>query len=497
MNEELLLLYNGLDAQRKLTLEKVFEDSPKALVLLNLLGQKTQKFRTTIAVNTIYKEELEGIEYTTLVNRFYKLRQYVKDRLLVQLKQTENCFTTAELDLGYARYLKDISEYKYALKILEKLEKESWLNEQFELLPEIINLKIYCVQSTNNDFEVLEACEDKFLEAIELQKALQKIQVYSQRLYRKTYGVERVEGTYDVYQKGLNPIRKLKEKYPNIKRFRMLYHYTAFSRGVVIPKIVEKSRNALHRHLNNFKELWEQYPNIPQTHLQVNFREYTQFRLYNLQSIFYFNKGDFAQALNAMNEKYDLRKKHPAVCAPESDADYHNGILICMCSGAYEDAWKLAEKLLDFYNRHDQEEYQYIAYYDMVSVYYFGFFDFDPPNKELLHKKIKEGFEVAKDERILMYLKSAKLSLAILDGNAPMALDLLTDENTITSYRQLGLDTKDIEAYAQAVYTKDKIALKAIQLVFEQKNKIAVAPSQVYFEHFVKLCEYWLKKIDS
>lgn len=495
MNEELLLLYNGLDAQRKLTLEKVFEDSPKALILLNLLGQKAQKFRTTIAVNTIYKEELEDIEYSTLVNRFYKLRQYVKDRLLVQLKQTENCFTTAELDLGYARYLKDISEYKYALKILEKLEKESWLNEQFELLPEIINLKIYCVQSTNNDFAVLETCEDRFLEAIELQKALQKIQIYSQRLYRQTYGVERVEDTYDVYQKCLNPIRKLKEKYPDVKRFRMLYHYTAFSRGVVIPKMVEKSRNALHRHLNNFMELWEQYPNIPQMHLQVNFREYTQFRLFNFQSAFYFNKGDFAQALKAMNEKYDLRKKHPAVCAPESDADYHNGILICMCNKSYKRAWELAEKLLDFFARHDQQEYQYIAYYNMVSIYFFGFFDFEPKDKELLQKKIDEGLTVAKDERVLLYLKSAKLSLAILEGNAPVVLKLLEDKTIITSYQQMGLNPNDIRQYAQAVYTKDKAALGAMKLGFEQKYKIAVAPSQVYFEHFVKLCDYWLEQI--
>ncbi|MCP4443038.1 MAG: hypothetical protein GY810_29380 [Aureispira sp.] len=495
MNKELCLLYNGLDAQRKVALDLVFEDSPKALKLLELLAQKEQQFKTTTAVNTIYKHELERVEYATLVNRFYKLRQHVKDRLLVQLKQTKNCFTPTELDLGYARYLKDISEYKHALEILEKLEEECWTDEKFELLPEIINLKIYCVQSLNSDMAYLEACEDNFLKAIELQKALQQIQLYAQRLHRKMFGVERVEETYELYQKSLRPIRKLKEKYSKVKRFRMLYHYQAFSSGVLIPKMVTKSRNALHRHLNSFMELWEQYPKIPLMHLQINFREYMQFRLCDLQSAFYFNKGDFANALKAVDQKYDLRKKYPSLCPRESEADYHNGIVICMCNNAYQKAWQLTEELLDFFERHDQHEHKYIAYYFMVSTYFFGFFDMQDLDIKELSQKIEEGLKLVKEERVLQSLRLAKLSLAILEGNAQVSSELLKNEVIQGQYKQLGLEVNDIQHYVEALGSKDVQALANLQSFFQEKQGKSVAPAQTYFEHFVKLCKYWQREL--
>ena len=146
MNEELFLLFCEMNSASRTVLNHAFSRSPKMLQLINFLETSKTAFKTPKAIHVVYSEELDTVEYSKLINRFYKLRQQLIEWLYHYLKKTENYSSKEEQSLNFIRYLVNENQFKTALDKALKLEKYCRKLNLFELLPGVLNMIIYARQ---------------------------------------------------------------------------------------------------------------------------------------------------------------------------------------------------------------------------------------------------------------------------------------------------------------------------------------------------------------
>ena len=133
MNLELTQLYRSLNHAQLASLLESYQDAPKMLTLLELLKQQGLA-NTNKAVSHIYKNELIDTDRTMLNNRFYKLRQKLRDSLLPFLKEEQAGLLPEEQELICVRSLLDNNQFSLAASRLSKLEEHCWAQNIFELL---------------------------------------------------------------------------------------------------------------------------------------------------------------------------------------------------------------------------------------------------------------------------------------------------------------------------------------------------------------------------
>ncbi len=451
MNNELYTLFQELSPDTQQTLDFVFKDSPKMLLLINFLRVNSANFSTQKAVNYIYTKESKDTDFNVLVNRYHKLRQSLIEWLYHFFKKTANFHSKEEQELEFIRFLVSKNQFGTAIELALPLEEQYWKNNLFELLPNLLQLIIFCRNSLGQNKADNRAYQERLMKAIELEYRLQQLQC----LYQESYAIN----TEAEYQDVLNRIRRCTANEKQQLRFALLYHYTAFMRGNFVPELRKNSSAALIRHLNQLEKIHQENPDMPFVFLSLPRAKAVNAQLLGLKSIFYFLRSSYKEAAQALKDLELLKKKHPDIEFPESEAMLRNSIIIFIGNRQFDLAWAKAAELERFIEKNEESKgHRAILLYEITHIVFFQFPDIEPT---LIKKYYKEVLSCEADAEGQKLLRLAKLWFDILLFNPLVEEDLVLLQSY---YRSTGnhIDIGLLYELAFCIRTKNKEGLKAL-----------------------------------
>lgn len=480
MNEELYLLFCEMNPESRIAVDHAFKRSPKMLRLVNFLKTANASFKTPKVINIIYKEEVGDIDYTKLINRFYKLRQQLIEWLYHYLKKTEDFSSKEEQSLNFIRYLTNKNQFKDALEKAIKLEKHCKKLNLLELLPGILNLIIYCRQCmVSDDFKLMDEDQKRLLEAIEWHNVLQKAQYYHQASYK----TRTIEG----YNEMLKTIRKVVVPYKKIPRFALIYHYAAFSKGIpLLGKM--KSTNALVRHLNKIEAILGEHPQMPIVFLMANYAQFTKCKLLLLKAMFYFQQGNYKQAIQFLRDQDRLVAANPNLSFPISEAELHNILAMFVAGKQYDAALKKWEEIVAFHKKHEQDDR---LGFDIVEKVNILFFRFPQGNLREYQDFWNEVVEVKLDKQYASYWNVAIIWMKLLLGKTIDRAKLLKEKNI---FEQVGLDIELMYRMSIVITTKDEAEKKrVVQELNNTINEKVNSTTTLYYTQFIRIINHHFK----
>lgn len=486
MNAELLHLYQQTNEAQRRQLKQVFSDSPKTLRLVAFLEQqKTDDFKTPKAVNFIYQEELADTAHKVLVNRFYKLRQSLREWILEQTQPTDSVFLPEEQELGQLRLLVTKNEYGFALPRLQQLQQRCDEQAIYELLPEVLQLTLRCIQSSDSaNLALQESYENQLITAAERLRALQWMQYYYRRSFR--------EQSPNRYPKELiAEIRKIYERDRESIRFAKIYHYIAFARGAFFFEHVARSGNALQRHLNSFWELQAAHPKVPVLYVEMHHAERAAFDIYLVQASFDFMRGKWASAAQAIAQRQALRGQAPHIYPRMPEAEYRNSITVYLVNQQYDQALQVYEELAEFYEQNNaNESARHTLAIDFTNICVFAY-----PQRSILsgkeaaaHLAAVEAAESVLTGHYQWAVRVAKALFLVIQRRYVAAQTILEQTEIQTMLRSMGIEPDFFVRLCRAAHQQDRSELEAIQKsVLTELKRPAMAFAKAYYEWLGRL----------
>lgn len=371
MNQELIYLYRSLNSGIKESLAILFSDSPKTLLLAAFLDQVSESdFKSSKAVNFIYQQEQkeEGLAYSVLVNRYYKLRQTFRQWLIGQLRSNDSYMLPEENELLCLRLLVTKNQYIHAAGELKRLSQRCRADGLYELLPEVERLHLYCLQSSRmHDAEAQAQQLTTLQEAIDWAHQLQQLGFW----YMQCFNMQ-------LLPESLAQIRKICGKYPDLPRFQLIYRYTAFFRGVFSSDMNHKSRHVLMRHLNELTALLAEYPRMPI--ISLSNRERILYNLEVAKMIFFMAGADFSQALQCVYARQKWAADYPFLVESKSLPEYRNYVIVFVANQLYQEALDEARRLFQQLSASPSPN---AAHVELAYCYIFGGAVLRPSGKEV------------------------------------------------------------------------------------------------------------------
>lgn len=395
MNQLLQSRYNGLGADEIFQLRHKLADSPRALLLFDLLEKRRdKKINISDAVDFIYKGEKESFE--TLRNRFFKLRkqviEYFEDN---GAKKTVGGFSLLPLEesLYKSRQLISENHFQLAKTELKQLITECRRLNIFELLPEALSQFIYCNMAMNT-LKDDEQLFDELTNSSILLNDLRQAQTSARKVYHCVMTKQ-----YALIPALLRQLRRLAIVRAGFPRFKLLYHFTIAVHTVGIPGF---STRAHARHLGALKKLMIKYPGMPAGYYEPNGAALMQFYLLSAEGTHLFIKGDVATCYKYFRESWDIMERTPNLRVRKSDSYFGNRISIEIAIGRYREALKTAEDLIEFHKEQRQEEKRLKGYAEMAVVYSYAYPLLKCPNPEFLTSQLKSYVSVLRKNESTM-----------------------------------------------------------------------------------------------
>lgn len=487
MNKDLYHLYQDLAPRDKATINERFAEAPKMLQLIKLVITQGKTLNTIKAVNSIYGEELGSQSFQKLTNRFYKLRQELKEWLLVQLKDSPACFTDIERELSYLQLLVIKNEYSHAIEKLIKLEQRCWELNLFELLPQVLELCIRCLQALefNN--------HTKQKEYVEKYRVAQKLFLLVKEL--------RSFGFAMLYEKDIEQVlqtmRRIIKPYSKYPRFKKIYHYLAFRRSIFLPN---PQYNAISRHLNNYKKILTAHPQMPCLQYEQYYMERTAIAFYESEAVYFALRNDFKKAYRALKEREKEINLKSDIYIKTTERDLHNYSIIYVNAGAYEEALTYIQQIKDFQAEHKDMDIIYPYYYNELDLYGSGFDKTTCPNPEKLIKQIDAYLETL-PERIKALTLTMKFKFLVAQKDWKAAKALLKVPELLNFFnKHLAID--DFIAHFHSLLsaiTQQKTAdLQALAAVCKQEKKSKqLSLNNAFWSLYnwmEQVCNFYIKK---
>jgi hypothetical protein len=382
MNQLLQNRYNELGREEVFQLRHRLADSPRALLLLDLLEKKRDKKINLIdAVAFIYKGETESFE--TLRNRFFKLRKQTIE-LLNKTDETTSSngivLLPLEEKLYRCRHLISQNHFQLAKMELRQLIQECRKQNVFEILPEALSQMIYCNMAMN----VLKENERLIVELTDASKLLDDLR-HAQAISRKVYMLV-LARQYAKVSVMLRQMRRLAIVRAGFPRFRIFYHFTVVGYTIGVPAF---SNKAHARHLTSVKRLLEKNPGMPSGYYEPNGTAIMQFYLLMAEGTHLYMKGDIAGAYNNFKDSWEIMERTPNLRIRKSESFFSNRIAIEVATGRYREALKSAEDLIDFQKEQRQEEKRLKGFADMAMIYTYSWPVLKCPNPDFLINQLK------------------------------------------------------------------------------------------------------------
>lgn len=492
MNKDLSHLYEDLDPIRKKHLTEVFAKAPKMIRLIELL-ENHKDISTVKAVNTIYKEDLAQHSFQKLTNRFYKLRQELKEWLLTQLKDAPVCFTPEEQMLGYLRLLLSKNEFRYAMDKLIKLEEQCWELNLFELLPAVLELRIRAIQSIEyTNRELQESYAEKYKLACQLLQIHKEIRMH----YHSLVYINDKDRFEQIVQSVRRLIKPYGQQYP---RFKKMYHLMMLGKGIFFPN---PKFNVLIRHLNACKELLKTHPLIPVFSYESNYKVRMDLDFMRTESVFWTMKKEFKKATQTLDVMEELREQHPEIYHYDDERGLHNLFIIYLYAEDYDKSHDYLKKLKAYRENNPSKQIIYPAELNELEYYNFGFPDVKSADPQTLLEAIKEIEQKHKKANYLLDIKNSKIRYFICLKDFRAARKLLNDPTVVAYYKQLNPIEDFIKLshdFIDIIEQRNKLMLKTFIDHIKERKKLnkAVAPPNIWpiYRWFEKVGRYFNKQI--
>ncbi|MDQ3108465.1 MAG: hypothetical protein M3R17_01100 [Bacteroidota bacterium] len=434
MNQLLQNRYNDLGTDEIFQLRHKLSDSPRALLLLDLLEKRRdKKINISDAVGFIYKNETENFE--TLRNRFFKLRKQVIE-YIGENGNTKNSGGYSLLPFEEAVYksrqLISENHFQLAKVELKQLITECRKQNIFEVLPDALSQLTYCNMAMNvlkeND-KLLDEISDSSLLLHDLRNA----QANSRKIYQCVLSKQ-----YAPIPAILRQLRRLAIARAGFPRFRILYHFTVVGYTIGIPGF---STRAHARHLGALKKLMNKYPGMPAGYYEPNGTALMQFYMLMAEGNYLFMKGDVASCYAYFKESWEIMERTPNLRIRRADSYFSNRIAIEIATGRFREALKTAEDLIEFQKEQRQEEKRLKGFAEMATIYSYAFPSMKCPNPDFLMSQLKSYVSILrKNESPLLGDGLSTLAIfCFMHGEWKAAKKLMQDENTQLIFHKMNL----------------------------------------------------------
>lgn len=392
MNNILQSGYFLLRSEEKIELRRKLSDSPRAILLLDFLDErKGKKFNTVDAVTSIYSDERDA-EFTTLRNRYFKLRKHILSMLDQNVGESGTSVTLLPLEeeLYRCRQLVGANHYNHVNKQLKELIAQCRKLNIFELLPEAYNILVYANLALNN-FRDYERYLNEMEESSSLLGDLRSIQAIARRIYlgavtRDTEGVA----------KQLLAMRRIVLRRSGFPRFELYYHFIAVT---ITPSVPGYSGKGHARHLASLKKMMAKYPGMPAASYEPNGTTMMQYYLLVADGSHQFMRGDVNACYDLFKQSWEIQERIPNLKLRQSESHFKNKIAIEVATGRYRDAVKTARDLIDFQKEHKLEEKRLNGYAELAVVYSYSYPTLKCPDPEFLSRQLKIFTALLKREK--------------------------------------------------------------------------------------------------
>ncbi|MGH1339750.1 MAG: hypothetical protein ACRBFS_26765 [Aureispira sp.] len=429
MNQEIYFLYRDLPDLQRQYLSELFDKSLKMQRLVEVLEEKEKNFTTVHAVNYIYKEEIATIDFKVLTNRFYKLRKEFKEWLLQQLKHSPVCFTKEEQKLIYLRQLVINNEYTQALEALIELEARCWKLNLFELLYQVIELKIRVRQYTYAlDLEQQQQDLKDYERASELLVAFNKC---------KNIGFQVAFDNSEKATEALKKVQKNIRPYRDYPRFKLFYHNVSFAKDFAN---IYANKQQTSRHLNAYKKLRKQHPAIPNAFFERHYQEKDALYFSIREASFYTNMNKHKQAL-ALTKEVIEAERTSKIYLRKNLGYVHNTFVIGLCAKDYDFAATQIEDYRLFVEANDLDKDQYSTN-ALWLEFYSQAFPFYTTTNEKLEQLLSFSLEYEKKEDILYrgLRQFIHFKIYVIQQQWDKANAVIDNEHSLAFYEQYGQD---------------------------------------------------------
>lgn len=392
MNNVLQSGYDQLRSEEKKNVRQRLADSPRAIMLLDFLEErKGKKFNTVEAVNTVYSDERDE-EFTTLRNRFFKLRKHIIETLGHRDEGTATgaVLMPLEEELFRCRQLISQNHFTQASKQLKALIATCKQLNVFELMPEAYNQLVYTNLAMNN-FKEHESNLNNLESSSKLLDDLRSMQVMSRRVYLAAITRDTQEVT-----KQLQAMRRVVLRRSAFPRYELFYHFVVVTNSPSVPGYSGKGHA---RHLASLKKLMTKFPDMPAGNYEPNGAALMQYYLLVADGSHHFMRGDVQSCYNLFKESWDIMERVPNLKLRKSESNFKNRIAIEVATGRFRDAVKTAHDLIEFQKENKNEEKRMNGYAELAVVYSYAYPQLKCPDPEFLSRQLKTFTALLKKEK--------------------------------------------------------------------------------------------------
>ncbi len=455
MNNVLQSGYDSLHSEEKRNLRQRLSDSPRAILLLDFLEERRgKKFNTVDAVNTVYSDESDE-EFTTLRNRFFKLRKHIIETLDENTVNTGTGVSLLPLEeeLFRCRQMIGQNHFQQADKQLKALIAECKRLNVFELLPDAYNQIVYANLALNN-FKEHERNLRDLEESSKVLDDLRTMQVLSRRIY-----VGAITRNTKEVVKQLQAMRRIVLRRSAFPRFELIYHFVVVTNAPSVPGYSGKGHA---RHLASLKKISAKHPGMPAANFEPNGAALMQYYLLVADGSHHFMRGDVQTCYNLFKESWDIMERIPNLKLRKSESNFKNRIAIEVATNRFRDAVKTAHDLIEFQKENKNEEKRLNGFAELAVIYSYAYPALKCPDPEFLSRQLKVFTSLLKREK----------SVLLGDGQSTQAIFAFMNKdwklaNTIMQNKaaQDVFTSMDLEIYNEVLLMSPAMPVEKIKEV--------------------------------
>ncbi|MFN8711782.1 MAG: hypothetical protein ACK5Z2_02935 [Bacteroidota bacterium] len=378
MNEQLQLLYTQLSTAERNELRRRLSESPKSILLLDILQQKgSNALNTAEAVDLLYNDN--EVPFATRRNRFFKLRTELMKLMQSHTPGSVSALLPLEEQLINCRQLVTVKQFGLASVDLRKLIEICTHNNIFELLPEAYLLLIQCTQSINLLHETPELVA-KLKQISSVLDSFRQMQGLGRIAYYHSLQNNAKKVTDAVEQ-----MRSIMQNNNNWPRFKLFYHFSAFNYRVAHAD--SDTRSVMH-HLQQVRKFAAANPDMPcqnyEKHGAIQLEQY----LINGEATFLFQRGKHKASYQKFCDLWAIQEKIPELRTARTDSYFNNRITIEMACGKMRDALKTAESYINFLNKQNNEARRFMGYTVLANLYTYSWPKHPAPDSDFLIREL-------------------------------------------------------------------------------------------------------------
>lgn len=438
MNKSVFDQYQKLQENERTELKYTFRDSPKALMFIQFIeGTGNRNFKSQQVVSLLYANE-EGIAYSVLENRFFKLRKKILDAIASLRTASSGSILTAEEQVLHTVKNITFQENKEeAYCLLLELERTCWERNIFELLPSVIDQLIFYNQIFNRHREN-EPLFVRLERANQLLFDVNKVILLARRIYELNYR-SGIKGA----KKELSILKDLALKHKGYPRFTLCYHHISLYYKLGSSDYLTEMQ-VISRHLSEFKKLYAQHALVPLVTYKVNYEKIQHFHFNQSILFYYFNQCDFQEAFRSAMEMWALINESGSIFRTyKTESLYSNFFSVCLMAEKYEQARQINDAFIEFLKENHQQEKLPHAYTQRARLFANMF-----PEVSSLKTGVEFLFEQV--DSYLRQLKKSENSYLSLDQVMCLKLELYLLMGEDKKALQIGKDPQ-VKAYLSAL----------------------------------------------